>query len=223
MSSATSIDPAAGPPRHASSPDSPPPAASQAIEPWQFFLLLGMLAATGVVIAATGQSVASIIVLSLTVVAASTVAIGAYRTLVPLVRPDEVAPPPIVAGRTRAALEREKVLALRSIKELEFDHAMGKIAPADFEDLSARLRSRAMGLIRQLDAAAGTRGLIEDELRRRLAALPAAPASPVPRGEGATDTAALCGACGAANDADARFCKRCGHRLASADSTDERA
>jgi hypothetical protein len=31
-----------------------------------------------------------------------------------------------IGGRTRVALEREKALVLRSIKELEFDFAMGR-------------------------------------------------------------------------------------------------
>ena len=61
---------------------------------------------------------------------------------------------PLVGGRTRAALEREKTLALRAIKELEFDHAMGKVSDQDFAEMGARLRARAAGLMRQLDAGA---------------------------------------------------------------------
>src|SRR5687768_461789 len=97
------------------------------LQPWQFFLLGGMLAATATVIVATGQSPANIIILSLTVVSVSFVGLGAYRMLSPLVteQPDA---PVMIAGRTRIALEREKTLVLRSIKELEFDFAMGKIA-----------------------------------------------------------------------------------------------
>ena len=53
--------------------------------------------------------------------------------------------PATIGGRTRVALEREKTLVLRSIKELEFDFAMGKIAKADFDEMSARLRARALG------------------------------------------------------------------------------
>src|SRR5688500_14826564 len=135
MSSATSID-------------------AQGLRPWQFFLLAGMLSATAVVIVATGQSAAAIIMLSLTVVAASLVAMGVYRSLAPLVHAEEVHTPTLVSGRTRAALEREKTLVLRSIKELEFDHAMGKLTKADFDEMSTRLRARAIGLMRQLDAGA---------------------------------------------------------------------
>ncbi len=72
--------------------------------PWQFFLLAGMLAATASVIMATGQSAPSIVMLSVTVVAASLVGLGVYRSLVPLVSPETVAAPTLIGGRTRAAL-----------------------------------------------------------------------------------------------------------------------
>ena len=54
--------------------------------------------------------------------------------------------------RARAALEREKTLVLRSIKELEFDRAMGKVSAKDFDEMAGRLRARAMTLMKQLDA-----------------------------------------------------------------------
>ena len=106
-----------------------------------------MLAATATVIVATGQSPANIIILSLTVVSVSFVGMGAYRMLSPLVtnQPDA---PVTIGGRTRVALEREKTLVLRSIKELEFDFAMGKIAKPDFDEMSARLRSRGDSALR---------------------------------------------------------------------------
>jgi hypothetical protein len=77
------------------------------LQPWQFFLLGGMLAATATVIVATGQSPANIIILSLTVVSVSFVGLGAYRMLSPLVG-SQIEAPPTIAGRTRVALEREK-------------------------------------------------------------------------------------------------------------------
>ena len=58
---------------------------------------------------------------------------------------------------------------LRSIKELEFDRAMGKVSPRDFDEMAARLRARAMMLIKQADeGGAGYRELIERELSARL-------------------------------------------------------
>src|SRR5687767_12438406 len=121
-------------------------AADPGLHPWQFFLLAGMLSATGVVLVAAGQPPASIIILSLTVVATSFVALGTYRFLLPLVAPEAVDTTPLIVGRTRAAIEREKTLVLRSIKELEFDYAMGKIARSDFDEMGSKLRARAIGL-----------------------------------------------------------------------------
>ena len=50
-------------------------------------------------------------------------------------------------------LEREKALVLRSIKELEFDHAMGKVSDADFAEIGgAAARAGAGRSWRTLDA-----------------------------------------------------------------------
>ena len=103
-----------------------------------------MLGATAVVIVATGQSHRQHHHPQPHVVAASFVGLGFYRTLVPLVTPVS-ASPPVAGGRTRAALEREKALVLRSIKELEFDFAMGKVSQADFDEMGGRLRAGRWG------------------------------------------------------------------------------
>ena len=106
----------------------------------------------------------------------------------------------MVGQRTRAALEREKMLALRAIKELEFDRAMGKMSEADFQEMSGRLRARARRLMRQLDAGAGYREQIERDLAKRLAAHANAPARGMPRRAVAAARQA-CAECGTANDA----------------------
>ncbi|MGE0041888.1 MAG: zinc ribbon domain-containing protein [Vicinamibacterales bacterium] len=207
MSSATSTSPA----HHAAAPGEPgAPAAG--IRPWQFFLVAGMLGATATVVVATGQAPGGIVLLSLTVVAASFVGLAAYRTFVPLVGEETAETGVVLQGRTRAALEREKTLVLRSIKELEFDHAMGKVADPDFEEMGARLRARAVGLMRQLDAGSGYRATIERELESRLGPLAAEAAAPA---GAAAKAEQYCTQCGTGNDADAKFCKRCGFKLSA--------
>ena len=180
------------------------------LQPWQFFLLGGMLAATATVIVATGQAPANIIILSLTVVAVSFVGLGAYRILVPLVTADNVDAPPLIGGRTRIALEREKQLVLRSLKELEFDFAMRKMSQADYDEMSHRLRARAFGLMKQLDAGGGYRGQIEEELKKALGAAHSFDTNVRP--DRSDDGSKEC-ECGVENDADARFCKSCGAKL----------
>jgi hypothetical protein len=195
------------------------------LRPWQFFVLAGMLAATGVVLVAAGQSPASIVILSVTVVSVSFVALGTYRSLLPLVVPEVVEAPQLIVGHTRAALEREKTLVLRAIKDLEFDYAMKKVARHDFEEMSSRLRARAIGLMRQLDSGGGYREAIERELAARLAgasSAPSAPSAPSPPIAPSTVSVAIAPgapipcACGTSNDHDARFCKSCGATLHAA-------
>jgi zinc-ribbon domain len=186
------------------------------LQPWQFFLLGGMLAATATVVVATGQSPANIIILSLTVVAVSFVGLGAYRILQPLVSTSDIDTPPLIGGRTRIALDREKQLVMRSIKELEFDFAMGKMSQADFDEMGGRLRRRAVGLMRQLDEGGGYREQIEREVERRLKEMDGAemPASATAEASEPAETME-CSQCGTVNDPDARFCKSCGNRLAA--------
>jgi hypothetical protein len=104
------------------------------------------------------------------------------------------------------------MLVLRSIKELEFDRAMGKLSPKDFEEMAGRLRARAVALMKQLDEG-GTpyRDLIERELAVRLGSgVTRAPVASDDDGRTASEPRCTCGT---ANDADASFCKRCGTRL----------
>ena len=75
---------------------------------------------------------------------------------------------PLVGGRARAALEREKTLVLRSIKELEFDHAMGKVSDEDFAEM-ARPPARAR---RGPDAPARRRRVLLGADRARAGAAP---------------------------------------------------
>jgi hypothetical protein len=112
------------------------------------------------------------------------------------------------------------MLVLRSIKEVEFDRAMGKISDADFHEMAGRLRARAAGLLRALDAdRTGYRTLIERELATRVGRAPSshAPAAAVAEmADASAPAAGTCAACGTANDPDARFCKSCGTRMEAA-------
>jgi hypothetical protein len=183
--------------------------AADAVPAWQLFALAGLVGATFVVFMSRGQPAPAILLLSLTIFAAAAVGIGALRTLTPLAgEADDLGfDSATLGGRARAGLEREKSLTLRSIKELEFDKAMGKVSDADFADMSARLRTKAVGLMQRLDAHTSYREQIERELEKRLGA---------PKPSAAESSPGVCSACGTGNDADARFCKACGKSLAVA-------
>ena len=193
----------------------------QGFQATHVFTLLALLAATIAVVMARPSAPENLILTSLTIGAAALAALCFYRVLAPLVAPHLDVEHQPLSERMRLELEREKALTLRSIKELEFDKAMGKVSPQDFDDMAARLRARALGLMRQLDEGSTPyRDVIEKELAARLgrtpsAARPTASGPELDLGRPANQAPGAC-TCGTANDADARFCKNCGARLAAA-------
>jgi hypothetical protein len=187
------------------------PRPDDGFRPWHFFVLASILLATVAVIIARQSTPAHLILISLTIAAAGAAAGAFYRMLVPLTAPLVLRTGEPVSERTRAALEREKMLVLRTIKELEFDRSMGKLSAKDFEEMSGRLRTRALSLMKQLDMdATGYRSLIEQELATRVRA--SAAQGPRAATSAASTSRGVC-ACGTANDRDAVFCKRCGAKL----------
>ncbi len=151
-------------------PPAPPPADERmpGFQPWHLFVIGTLIASAAAAVAVRGTRPANVVFVCLTVMAAGVAAYAVYRTLWPLVQPDAVESPEMLGGRTRAALEREKTLVLRAIKELEFDRSMGKVSEPDFQEMTGRLRARAVRVIRQLDSgSAAYRELIEKELAAR--------------------------------------------------------
>ena len=192
-------------------------AAASTFQPWQLFTLAGLISAAIVAYFAGAQPPPARVFLILTIFAAAVIGVAALRMLIPLTGVLAAHRGSTLGERTRAALEREKLLALRSIKDLEFDRAMGKVSEKDHEELTIRLRARAGRILRQLDAgeSAAYRDAIEREIARRVAAAPA-PASAPRISPPSVAGARRCAACEVANDADAQFCKRCGARLEAA-------
>ena len=198
MSSATSID---GVPvkRDAEDPG---------LKPWHFFVLASLMAATAAVLMSRRSTPEHLILISLAIGAGGLAAAGLYRMLAPLVSDEAASAVASISDRVRNAIEREKALTLRSIKELEFDRAMGKVSEKDFDEMAGRLRARALALMRELDQGASTyRAAIEHELNQRLSRKQSAPAA---------SANIVCGTCGAANDLDAAFCKKCGSKVSAA-------
>jgi hypothetical protein len=221
MSSATSIDDAVAARTDAAKDRE----ATSTFSAWHFFVLISLIGASVAVVLAQQNSPENLLLISLTIGAAGAAGFAMYRVLMPLTAPESEPLAQPLSERLRADLEREKMLALRAIKELEFDRAMGKVSEPDFEEMASRLRGRAMGIIRQLDdGRTSYRAVIERELQTRLEPQPAAtapsallaPLAPAPLAPSAPQTQ-LC-SCGTANDIDAAFCKRCGTRLAETES-----
>lgn len=160
------------------------------LQPWHFYLLLSMAGATWAVLRAQDTQPIALLLISAAVLAAGGVATAVHYAVLGFL--GATADDGALHRSTRHALEQEKALILRSIKELEFDHAMRKIGDADFAEIGGRLRARALSLMERLEA---------PEPQRVPAVVVAAP------------LAGTCPSCGVQNDADARFCKGCGGRL----------
>lgn len=185
--------------------------ADEGFRPWHFFVLSSILLATVAVMLSRQSSPEGLVLISLTISAAGFAAAAFYRMLAPLTQPFVLRAGEPVSERQRAALEREKLLVLRTIKELEFDRAMGKLAQKDFDEMAGRLRARALSLMHQLDLETGAyAGVIEQEVAARVAKKVSRQATNAPR----QVTATLCD-CGAPNDVDAIFCKKCGTRISA--------
>src|SRR5262245_11363988 len=92
---------------------------------WQIYALLGMLAAAAAVWVSRNTHPVALILLSAASIAAGVIALTVHRAVAAFFNPSDEPLP--IDEKQRAVLEREKALALRSIKELEFDKAMGKI------------------------------------------------------------------------------------------------
>jgi hypothetical protein len=163
--------------------------------PWQIYLVMSMIAATAAVMMSRYTHPAALLLLSAAVIASGVAALTLHRALAGFFSRGEGASP--VSARTRDVLERNKALVLRSIKELEFDHRMGKVSAADFADLSSRLRARALELMTEL----------EERDRKGPRATAMSPELPADR------PPSPCPTCATVNDRDAKFCKNCGTKL----------
>ena len=176
--------------------------------PWHLFVLLGLLASTVAVVLVQPGDPVVLVLLVAAIGSASGVGFALCRTLWPLVGIHAEGQVQVIGGRTRAAIEREKTLVLRSIKELEFDRAMGKVSKPDFDVMKVRLRSQALALIKKLDAdMPGYREAIEQELVTRLA--DNSQNDGLSRERLVQQDFLTCESCGTVNDIDSKFCKHC--------------
>lgn len=157
-------------------------------KPSQIFILLSMAAATVAVMLTGYTHPAALLMLSAGVLACGLAAYFLHSALAALVAPKGLES--ALSSDRRELLLGDKQRVLHSIKELEFDHRMGKINEKDFQTLAAPLRLHAATLIEDLDR-------LDAELAKKQ--------KPVIDG--------ACPACGTTNDPDAKFCKSCGDRI----------
>ena len=93
-----------------------------------------------------------------------------------------------------------RAVALRALKEIEFDRATGKLSDADYDNLKAQYTTEALVALR---AETGEQAAGSGPVRERTA-----PRSPLP--------APACPTHGPRPESEAAFCSECGRRLATA-------
>ena len=151
-------------------------------------------------------------------------ALALYRVVDPLFRTGDRVVVSAQAPIRLRELERDKQIVLKAIREVELDYQMRKIAESDYREMLQRYRTRAMRIIRELDAGDNYRALIEEELKTRLSAMgsalattreAAAKEAPAAAAPAAPATVA-CRSCQTVNEPDALFCKKCGTKMGAA-------
>ena len=127
-----------------------------------------------------------------------------YYVLLPILRPA----PPVPSGQTEASSDdgddpdddmSPQTVALRALKEIEFDRATGKLSDSDYDQLKAKYTQEALAAMRREQ---GARSREQEQ-----------PVKSAPR---ALLPAPSCPDHGAPSEADAVFCPQCGRRLGSA-------
>ena len=104
-----------------------------------------------------------------------------------------------------------RAVALRALKEIEFDRATGKLSDVDYDALKAKYAAEALAALRAESRETGI-GTRETEPSPSITS----PVSRVPRPSGRPLGFPACPEHGPRQERDAEFCSECGRRLGSA-------
>jgi hypothetical protein len=205
----------------------------------KYALPLGTAVCATVAGLARGAPGVVLVLVGATLVAAIAVFWASVRTLVgetPLTGADAYA-----LGTPRAE-EEQKRAVLRALKDVEFEHEVGKISDEDYQALVSKYRAQAKRLLRAIDSdtlpeRTKAEALVEERLiaeglfdapradyRDPAPEVKATDKQPKPaKGKKKPDAPpkVACAKCGTKNDPDARYCKKCGARQGAADDEDE--
>ena len=120
--------------------------------------------------------------------------------------------------QNRQALLARKAALLREIRDLEFEHAAGKLSDIDFDALDRELRTQAKNVLQTLDTGAATfteaaEELIAQHANRRSVAPPTGPEQ-TQEAQRPSANSIVCPECTETNIGDDGFCQSCGARIA---------
>jgi hypothetical protein len=112
-----------------------------------------------------------------------------------------------------------RAVALRALREIEFDRATGKLSDADYESLQTKYTVEALAALRAEDEGRGTR---EGSSPVTRLSCPTHGVRPEPDavfcsecGRRLGTAPGYCARCGSALEHDARYCAGCGSRVAA--------
>jgi ribosomal protein L40E len=119
-------------------------------------------------------------------------------------------------------LAEHKRRVLRALKDLESEHAIGKIDVADYEVMAARYRNDAKTVMREMDEQVAPALVEAERLASEYMAAHATVPQPVKQAaaEPARPGRVGCGSCGTSNEPDATFCKQCGAAMKRPEASD---
>ena len=152
-----------------------------------------------------------------------------YFVLLPILRPSAESPVSanVDEGEDPDDDMSPQAVALRALREIEFDRATGKLSDSDYEQLKAKYTQEALVAMRG-DVERGTGDLATSRARPRPPSPVPAPSCPEhgPRPESGAVFCSECGRrlgtaqgycarCGTALADDARYCNACGARVAA--------
>ena len=131
-----------------------------------------------------------------------------YYVLIPLFRETKSAPEADMPDEMELdRLMDRKAVIYRGIRDLEFEHAMGRLSDADFQRLQADYKKDAALILQKLDRLGVSEDFdnaIEKEIAARKTGLSVSPEKRKP---------SRCPSCGAETVPGKKFCADCGERL----------
>ncbi len=105
-------------------------------------------------------------------------------------------------------LLNRKAVIYSNLKDLEFEHKMGRLGETDFHRLESGFKAEAAEVLSKLDQL-GVEENLEESIEQAVSARKEALTS----GPGKTRAEAACPSCGAHIISGKKFCADCGHRL----------
>jgi len=163
----------------------------------------------------------------LELIAGILVAAGAtFFVLLPIFRPplESVDNAPVDEGDDPADDMSPQAVALRALKEIEFDRATGKLSDQDYDALKAKYTDEAIVAMRAESGAGSQEPAMKAVPGSRLQAPTCPEHGTRPEadavfcshcGRRLGTAPGYCARCGTALETDARYCNRCGARVAA--------